>query len=212
MLKKDIGPVTVMGFARYRIKGGVDAAEFVAAARVWQQEFLAAQPGIAMHCLLGNLKGEFADAILAIDPEAFGAMAQAHARAPSSAALMEMLDPDSIRLTQNLLLGGPKQLPDEFSCVEFGTFNPKDMATFSEDKMMDASDRIENAYLPRFGEAKSHFMGRVDETTYSEIAFVETSGAAREICNGYLNDADCLPLLEMFDPQTVDLDFWHVLA
>lgn len=212
MLIRDLGPVTVMGFARYRPKPGVDPAALIAAVRDWQKGFLAHQPGIAMHCFLGNLNGEFADAILATDRAAFQAMAQAHATAPSSAPLMDMLDRDSIRLAENALLGHPKALPGDFSCIEVGTFRPQDPATFSKARLMEASDRIERTYLPRFPESRAHFIGRLNETTWSEIAFVECSGAAREICGGYVGDADCQPLLEMFDPASVDLDFWHVLA
>jgi hypothetical protein len=212
MLRKDIGSVAVMGFARYSAKPGVDPTELIAAARVWQKEFLENQPGIAMHCFLGNMKGEFADAILATDEEAFLAMAQKHPNEPSSAPLMKMLDTNTIRLAKNDLLGQPKSLPEGFSCIEFGTFNPKDPASFSETDLMAASDKLEQTYLSRFDETKSHFIGRIDENTYSEIAFVETSGAAREICAGYTENDDCSPMLVMFDPDTVDLDFWHVLA
>jgi len=212
MLRKNIGPVTVMGFARYSSKPGVDPADLIAATRVWQNEFLAHQPGIAMHCFLGNLKGEFADAIFATDEASFIAMAQEHPNAPSARAVMDLLDRDSIRLAKNNLLGGPVPLPVEFSCVEFGTFIPKDPRSFSEEALLDASRKIESAYLANFDEAKSHFVARVDESTYSEIAFVETLGAAREICARYIGNKDCTPMLEMFDPKSVDLDFWHVLA
>ncbi|MEP4770255.1 MAG: hypothetical protein ABJY83_20315 [Roseibium sp.] len=211
MLNRDLGPVTVMGFARYRKKDGVDPAELIGAAREWQDSFLGKQSGISMHCFLGNLKGEFADAILATDQQSFMAMAQAHPDAPSSARLMELLDKDSIQLKQNSLLGGPKPVPTGFSCVEFGTFTPNG-AVFSEDRMMAASDRIEQDYLAGFRETKAHFMGKIDDNTYSEIAFVETSGAARDICNGYVGNKTCMPLLELFDLNSVDLDFWHVLA
>jgi len=212
MLKRDLGPVGIMGFARYSLNNGVDPVEFVAAAREWQLSFLKKQPGIAMHCLLGNLRGEFADAILATDQASFIEMSQSHSSHPSSAPLMEMLDSGSIRLAMNTLLGGTKSVPSGFSCIEFGTFQPKVGALFSENDMMAASSKIEQEYLPRFKEAKAHFMGKIDDKTYSEIAFVETSGAAREICNGYVSDPNCLPLLEQFEPTSVDLDFWHVLA
>lgn len=212
MLRKNIGPVTVMGFARYSAKPGVDPVKLIEAARVWQMKFLAHQPGIAMHCFLGNMSGEFADAILATDEASLAAMAQEHPNAPASAPLMEMLDTSSIRLTKNNLLGGPQPLPVGFSCIEFGTFAPKEPGLFSEPGLLAASGQIEQTYLSRFEEAKSHFIGRIDETSYSEIAFVETSGAAREICAGYVDDDDCNSMLEMFDPRSVDLDFWHVLA
>lgn len=211
MLKRDLGPVTVMGFARYRAKEGVDPADLIAAARVWQRDFLAHQPGIAMHCFLGNQTGEYADAILATDPASFMAMAEAHAAAPSSGAFMEFLDRDSIRLTQNMLLGGPQHVPQGFACIEFGSFSPKE-TDVSDEAIQMAAERIRQDYLSRLDESKAHFMARIDDTTYSEIAFVETEGAAREICNGYLKEPACLPLLGMFDPASVDLDFWHVLA
>lgn len=212
MLRKNIGPVSVMGFARYSTKPGVDPADLIAATRMWQTEFLAHQSGIALHCFLGNLKGEFADAILATDEASFIAMAQEHPKAPSTGPVIDMLDRESIRLVKNNLLGAPVPLPVDFSCIEFGTFSPMDPSSFTQEGLLTASRKIENAYLSNFDEAKSHFVARVDEQTYSEIAFVESSGAAREICAGYIGNKDCTPMLEMFDPKSVDLDFWHVLA
>lgn len=212
MLRRELGPVAVMGFARYRLVEGTKPAEFLQAAVNWQEQFLAKCDGIAMHCVLGNLDGEFADAILATDQKSFGLMAEAHPSHPASEPLMGMLDRDSIRLTGNQLLGGPKELPSGFSCIEFGTFRPSNGPGFSESGMMAVSDAIEQQYLARFSESRAHFMGKVDDGTYSEIAFVETSGAARKICGGYVGDETCQGLLNMFEPETVDLDFWHVLA
>lgn len=212
MLRKNIGPVTVMGFARYSAKAGVDPADLIAATRVWQTEFLAHQPGIAMHCFLGNLNGDFADAILATDEASFIAMAQEHPKAPSTGPVMEKLDRESIRLTKNNLLGEPVPLPPAFSGVQFRSFSPQEPTTFTEEGLLEASRKLEGAYLSKFDEAKSHFVARIDEGTYSEIAFVESSGAAREICAGYAGNKDCDALQDMFDPKSVDLDFWHVLA
>lgn len=212
MLKCDLGLVSVMGFARYRLNGEADPAQFVTAAREWQKSFLKEQPGIAMHCLLGNLKGEYADAILAIDQVSFLATSQAVSSAPSSKQMMGMLDQKSIRLSQNILLGVPKPLPDGFSCIEFGTFKPKDNTSFSETKLMADNDKVEQKYLSRFNEVKGHFIGKIDDETYSEISFVEDTGVAREICNGYLADKECLTLLEQFEPTSMELDFWHLLA
>lgn len=212
MLKFDLGLVSVLGFARYRLNDEADPAQFVTAAREWQKSFLKEQPGIAVHCLLGNLKGEFADAILATDQASFLAMSQAVFSAPSSKQMMDMLDQKSIRLSQNMLLGTPKPLPDGFSCIEFGTFKPKDTASFSEIKLMADNDKVEQEYLSQFNEVRGHFIGKIGDETYSEISFVEDSGAAREICNGYLKNKECLTLLEQFEPTSMELDFWHLLA
>ena len=212
MLRKDLGPMKVMGFARYEAKPGVGAPELIAAARRWQKEFLNDQPGIAFHCFLGNAAGGYADAILARDEASFAAMSEAHLQAPSSRAFMELLDTGSIRLCLNRLMIDLEVVPDGFSAIEFGTFRPKEVGGFSEEVLTAASRRIEQEYLAAFPETRAHLMARAGENTYSEICFVETEGAAREICAGYVSHAACAPLLNLFDPASVDLDFWHVLA
>ncbi|MHA7777620.1 hypothetical protein [Roseibium sp. M-1] len=212
MLRKDLGPLTVMGFARYQAKEGVEVPDLIAAARAWQKEFLARQPGIAMHCFLGNSKGHYADAILATGGEAFAAMAEAHMQAPSSRAFMELLQVDTIRLCQNALMTPLTVVPEGFAAIEFGTFRPKAGNGFSEEALMAASDRVESGFLAHHPESRVHVMARAGEETYSEICFVESEGAAREICGGYLSSEACAPLLALFDPDSVDLDFWHVLA
>ncbi|WP_417680914.1 hypothetical protein [Roseibium sp.] len=212
MLRKDLGPMKVMGFARYNAKDDVQAPDLIAAARLWQKEFLSRQPGIAMHCFLGNAAGGYADAILARDEASFAAMSEAHMQAPSSRAFMEMLDPGSIRLCLNRLMEDLNALPDRFAAIEFGTFRPRKDVDFSEEALMAASGRVEREYLSAHPESQAHLMARAGEDTYSEICFVETVGAAREICSGYVSSNACMPLLGLFDPDSVDLDFWHVLA
>jgi len=212
MLRKDIGPISVMGFARYSTKPGVDPAKLIAAARVWQKEFLAEQPGIALHCFLGNSNGDFADAILATDEAAFIAMAQAHPQAPSSAPLMDMLDARSIRLSKNMLLGTPKPLPESFSSIAFSTFSPKDPETFTADEFFQATENSGHSYLNELDEVKSYFGAQIDDATFSETIFAETTGAALEISEGYQKNEAGLSLRALMDAKSIDRDFWHVLA
>ncbi len=210
MLKKDLGPLKMMGFARYEKCDGVVTEDLIEAALNWRHDFLDKQDGIAMHCFLSNTKGQFADAIMAVDQAAFMSMSENHPKAESSQAFMELLKPENIRLTPNTILKDGVTVPNDFSCIEFGTFKPN--ADFTETSMLEISQKIEEKYLSGFSESKAHFMGRVDETTYSEIAFVENLGMARRICNGYIQDDTCLELLSIFDPESVDLDFWYKLA
>lgn len=212
MFKKDLGPLKAMGFARYEKRDGVETAEIIEVALNWRHDFLSTQEGIAMHCFLGNDKGHFADAIMASDQQSFMAMCEAHPQAKSSQEFMALLKPDSIRLTPNMILKENVGVPTDFSCIEFGTFSPKSPEQFDEKTMLEISDRIEQKYLSKFVEPRAHFMGKVDDTTYSEIAFVENLGMARRICNGYVQDDTCLELLSIFDPESVDLDFWFKLA
>ncbi len=212
MLKKDLGPLKMMGFARYEKRDGVETEEIIEAALNWRHDFLDHQEGIAMHCFLSNAKGQFADAIMATDQAAFMSMSGNHPKSEKSHAFMELLIPESIRLTPNIILKEDVTVPTDFSCIEFGTFCPKTDGSFTEKSMLEISKKIEDKYLSNFSEGRAHFMGKVDETTYSEIAFVENLGMARRICNGYVQDDTCLELLSIFDPESVDLDFWYKLA
>ncbi len=212
MMKKTLGPLEMMGFARYQKRDGVKTEDLIDACLNWRRNFLDRQEGIAMHCFLGNLKGEFADAIMAVEAAAFAEMSRRHPEDESSQTFMSLLNAESIRLAGNVILKKGVEVPRDFSCIEFGTFRKKAGAGFSEAAMIDVSGKIESDYLAKFPETREHFLGRVDEDTYSEIAFVETLGAAREICNGYMGDPVCGELLAMFDPDSVDLDFWFVLA
>ncbi|KLN61809.1 hypothetical protein WH96_05825 [Kiloniella spongiae] len=212
MFEKNFDSLKTMGFARYEKRDDVETADIIEAALNWRHDFLSTQEGIAMHCLLGNDKGHFADAIMATSQQSFMTMCENHPKAKSSQEFMALLKPDSIRLTANTILKENAAVPTDFSCIEFGTFNPKSPDQFDEKVMLEISDRIEQKYLSKFTEPRAHFMGKVDDATYSEIAFVENLGMARRICNGYVQDDTCLELLSIFDPESVDLDFWFKLA
>ncbi|MEO0516257.1 MAG: hypothetical protein AAF171_03040 [Cyanobacteria bacterium P01_A01_bin.116] len=212
MLKEFVDTPTVMGFTRYERREDTKPEDFIQASREWQRNFLKKQSGIVMHRLLGNLRGQFADAIFAVDRASFSNMTEQYKENPSSKALMALIDPESIKPILNLILKEEVQVPANFSCIEFGTLQPRQDGDFSETAMLVASKRLEDEYISNHPQAISHFIGKIDENTYSEIAFAQTLGAASEICNGYLSNAVCGEFLEMFDPASFDLDFWFVLA
>lgn len=178
----------------------------------WRHEFLHRQRGIVAHWLVGNLRGHFADMILAENREAFEAMATAHPKAPSSAAMLALLEPGSIVLRTNDVLGDPVRVPTDFACIEYGTFSPKPDDRLDPQTVLSASTKIEREYLPRYEDARGHVLARVDAETYAEIAFARTLASARSICGGYLDDPACADLLGLFDSETTELDFWYVLA
>jgi hypothetical protein len=212
MLKRNLGPVGVMGFARYKKRHDASADDLIDAARRWQHEFLATQAGIAFHAFLGNTRGEFADAILAVDLKSFEDMTRRHSEAESSDVFMAMLDAQSVRLCRSAILKEDVLPPEDFSCVEFGTFRIKPEAMATEEAVRRASDHIDRTYLSGSDNTRCHFIGRIDDVTYCEVAFGRTLAETKRICRGYVGDPDCQPLLELFDPESVDLDFWYVLA
>lgn len=212
MLQKSSNSPTVMGFTRYEKRENTKSEDLIQASIDWQRNFLEKQSGIVMHRLLGNLRGQLADAIIAVDQASFSNMAERYQEDASAKNLMALIEPESIKPMLNLILKEDVQVPIDFSCIEFGTFQPKQNGDFSETTMLAASKRLEDEYIAGYSQARAHFIGKVDENTYSEIAFVQTLGAAHEICNGYLSNAVCGELLSMFNPASFDLDFWFVLA
>ncbi|WP_420345693.1 hypothetical protein [Pelagibius sp.] len=212
MMNKTLGTLSVLGFARYKKREAVNASDLIEAVLDWRRGFLDHQAGIAAHCFLGNLQGHFADLILAVDQTSYDAMVQAHPQAAASQAMAALLKPESIRLTPSRILKDFPALPEDFACVEFGSFRPVAGEAFDEDRLLEVSAQIEADYLSRRPESRAHFLARIDPATYAEVAFVQNLGAAREICFGYQDNNTCRQLLEMFDPRSVDLDFWFVLA
>ncbi len=201
-----------MGFARYERASDGTPEAVVAAALRWQEEFLSRQDGILFHAFLGNLRGGFADVILATDEAAFDQMSRRHPEAESSHGLMQMLNRESIRLSKSLILKERVRLPTDFSCVEFGTFRVADPTKTTAAAVRAASDHIEATYLRGSTNTCEHFVGQIDHETYCEVAFGRTLADTRRTCAGYVGHVDCQPLLDLFPADGVDLDFWYLLA
>lgn len=203
---------TILGFARYQLQKGATADQLIDCSWNLKQQFLSQQEGIVEHWLLGNLKGEFADAILAVDEQAFDAMSDGYSKAESAAAVFALLDPETIRLRKNEILKPGIKVPTGFSCIEYGTFKPKQDGNFSKESLLVASKNIEEKYLHDSDNTVEHFVGRVNDDTYSEVVFGKTLGQTRRTCFGYVGNPVCEELLGLFDSDSVDLDFWYVLA
>ncbi len=204
--------VRTIGFARYQKRAEATIESLLDACLKWRTDFLDHQPGIVGHRLLRNLQGQFADVILAESRDSFETMAKLHPEALSSQAMFALLDPSSVVLRTNDVLGEPLQIPTDFACVEYGTFSAKPGETLTEPQVIAASAEVERDYLARFDDTRGHVLARVDEHSFAEIAFVSTLGAARAICGGYVDAPSCANLLGLFNPDSVDLDFWYVLA
>ncbi len=204
--------VQTFGFAQYRKRSNTSVERLLEACLVWRSSFLSEQEGILGHWLLGNLQGGLADLILAKDSASFEAMAAAHPQHSSSQALLEFIEPESIQLSTNQVLGRALSVPTNFACVEYGTFSPKSGAKIAHAALIEASNKVEDEYLSHHPDSKAHAVAAVSGDVYSELAFVSTVASARRICFGYLDSPSCAGLLQLFDPDTTKLDFWYVLA
>ena len=212
MLIRDKETVTVLGFARYETRDGVATEEVIAAALRWQEEFLAAQPGIAFHAFMGNGEGRYADAILARDEAAFAEMARRHPETESGLAFMGLLKPETISLCQSVILKDGVAPPETCGAIEFGTFALASGSDATLETVRRRSTQIDDAYLSGERAVAAHFVTRIDDTRFCEVSFGRSVGELRRLCNGYVGHPDCQPFLDLMAAESVDLDFWHVLA
>ncbi|MDW3204963.1 MAG: hypothetical protein R8L07_05415 [Alphaproteobacteria bacterium] len=199
-------------FVRYNRLPETTPEDLAAAVLEWQEGFLAHQDGVVQHAFLGNLRGEFGDILLMRDSDALARLEEPYQASDYSKRILSLIDTNSIRFSFGAILKDGISAVRDFTCVEFGSFAlPADSAA-TADTVRAASDRIEATYLAESENTREHFTGQMDDRTYCEIVFGRTLAATRRTCLGYVGNADCQPLLDLFDPETVDLDFWTVLA
>ncbi len=204
--------IKAMIFAKFVKKDGVSIDEIMTASLKFQKNFIANQEGVSFHCLLSNLKGELADVVFAEDQNTLTSLMSNFEADPHAKSMMELIDGSSVKHYQSIILKEGFAMPEYFSCLEFGTFCIKDKETFNEEKMLNTSNEIEETYLNNHAASLGHFMGRIDDLTYSEVAFGTSIGHTKSICYGYLENSTCQKLLNMYDPKSMDLDFWYPLA
>ncbi|MBL4906347.1 MAG: hypothetical protein JKX94_02770 [Sneathiella sp.] len=212
MLNKEMNNLGVMGFVTFEKLPDVNSEDVIAASLRWQREFLKPMEGMGFHCLLGNLNGGFADLIFGTDRSAFERMNELFPSAPSSAAMMKLLDRESISMRSAELLKKDFSIPVSFSCVEAGFMRAVKPGQLMPEDVVHASETLERDYLEAYANTQGHFVGTTEENSYCEVTFGQTLGQTREICFGYEAAKPCSDFLDLFDKPSFEFDFWFPLA
>ncbi|OUR76678.1 hypothetical protein A9Q83_14010 [Alphaproteobacteria bacterium 46_93_T64] len=209
MLNKHLNSYSVMGFATFNKRPGVETSAIIDASLNWSREFLGPLEGIGFHCLFQNMNGGFADIILATDFEALGQMNEDFSSSETSAKMMQLLDPDSIKLNAMAISQEGFTPPEDFSCLEVGFMKSE---TSSKEQILKHSQMLEENYLRKFDNTKGHFIGEIEPGSYTDVTFGRTLGDTRKICMDFDNDQTAKEFLSLFDPSSFKLDFWSLLA
>ncbi len=212
MLNKKFENYGVMGFVEFEKLDNVACEEVIEASLNWQREFLKPIEGIGFHCLLGNLKGGFADLIFGTNKAAFEHMSETFLSAASSQKVKSLLDPQSIVMRSASILADNFTVPDEFSCVEAGFMRANKEEEISEAVVREKSINLEKEFLGAYANTKGHFVGKTAEDGFCEVTFGQTLGQTREICFGYEAARPCREFLSLFDEKSFEFDFWYPLA
>ena len=211
MINKKLENLKVMGFAKFKKKADVELHDVIASSIKWQEGFLAEIEGISFATMLMNTKGELADVIFAKDEEAFSSMLKTFSNNPLSKEFLELLDVSTTRHFKSTILKEGFSVPEDFGCLEFGTFKTNDNSTKTS-TISKIGEEIFSSYLSNHEANLGHFIGQISDDTYSEVAFGKTVGLTKRICDGYLGNEKCMELISLFDPESVDLDFWVPIA
>jgi len=201
-----------MEFTKFAKAEGVREEDFLTALLKFEKNYFKDAKGLIFKCYLRNLKGEYADLLFAENMDVLKQFEEGYMENSHFQEFMKVIDPNSVKVHYHGVMKKGFQVPENFACVEHGTFSPKNDIEFSEKNMLSISDKIETEYLNSFENSLGHFMGKIDNETYSEIAFGKTLGKTREICYGYFGIDSGIELMNLYVPESVDLDFWYLIA
>lgn len=171
---------------------------------------LAKQNGIIFHCLVRNLKNEYANVLFAENLENLHSLVKEVSSLPEAKDFFELIEMTTVKMFLHEILKDDFIIPEGFSCIEHGTFMLKETSSF--DDLVIASKRLESGYLNTFKNHLGHFVGKVSDKKGSEIAIGKTYAKTKQECYGYFDNYFGQEFLSLADIDTADLDFWYVIA
>ena len=210
MIKKKQAIAEVMEFTSFKKKENVTDDELIQAVIQFENSFLASQENILFHCLVRNFNNEYANVLFADNMNSINKLFEDAKSNNSAKHFFSLIENESVKITIHQIEKENFVIPENFSCVEHGTFSLKEKNEFKD--LIKTSNTIEQEYLNKLENTKAHFIGTISENVYSEITFGETLGKTKEACFAYMENVFCKPLLEMADETTMKLDFWYLIA
>lgn len=212
MLRLNQVKPTVMEFTTFTKADDITDEDLISLVIKFENDYLKNKSGLIFHCLVRNLKGEYANLLFAENMQNIKNIENDFTCSDTATKFMKSIKPQTVKVHYHKILKENFQVPDNFSCFEHGIFSPKANSDFSEANLLSVSEKIENTYLDTFENTLSHFIGKIDNQTYSEITFGKTFGKTKDICYGYFNIESGMKMMSMCDPETMDLDFWYLIA
>ncbi len=172
---------------------------------------LSKQKGIISHCLVRNFKNEYANVLFVENREAMNLL---HENVPSmqeAMDFMELIEMESVKMEFHEIFKNDFSVPQNFACVKCGTFFLKEENT-SINSFINASNDTEKYYLNTFDNHLGHFVGNVENKKFSEITIGKTYAKTKQECFGYAENPHAKILLDLANLETLEVDFWYLVA
>ncbi|WP_437918691.1 hypothetical protein [Sphingobacterium sp. LRF_L2] len=198
-----------MEFTRFRKKADVTDDALLAAALAFEKA-IASQQGLIFHSLVRNYDNEYANVLFSESIQILKDLESNFGNLPSVKEFFQLIEMSSVKVEYHNIKKENFLIPTDFSCIEKGTFSLHNTDDIS--KLKQISEDIENEYLNRFDNSRGHFIGQLGPNLFSEVTIGKTLAQTKQICMGYFNDPFCTKLLALADKETMELDFWYVIA
>lgn len=198
-----------MEFTSFKKKDTVTDDELINAILQFEIQ-LAKQNGFIFHCLVRNFKNEYANVLFVENFENLNDIETHLMQIPEAQNFFKLIEKQSIKIEFHHIQKNNFQIPLYFSCIECGTFSLKNENKANQ--LLSISNTIETNYLNTFENTSEHFIGKIKSNKFSEITFGKTLGQTKKICFGYFQNPFCTPLLELADENSMELDFWYLIA
>ncbi|WP_100075580.1 hypothetical protein [Chryseobacterium camelliae] len=198
-----------MEFTRFRKKESVTDDELLYAALKFEKA-IASKNGLIFHCLVRNYDNEYANVLFSETMLDLKELANHFGQHPDVQNFFELIEMPSVSIEYHTIQKEKFVIPSDFSCIEKGTFSLIDIN--DEKKLLNISEDIEHNYLKQSDNTRAHFIGQVESNVFSEITFGRTLAQTKQICMGYFNNAFCMKLMNLAKKDTMNLDFWYIIA
>lgn len=171
---------------------------------------LAKHNGVIFHCLVRNFKNEYANVLCVENIEHLHLLSKEVASFPEAKDFFELVDMDTVKMEFHEIIKDDFRMPEGFACIEHGTFTLKEESTIAS--LIKVSNNLEKNYLSTFDNNLEHFVGRIKGKKVSEVAIGKTYAKTKQECYGYFENQYGQALLNLADMETVELDFWYLIA
>lgn len=198
-----------MEFTRFRKKESISDDEILLATLEFEKA-ISSQNGLIFHCLVRNFENEYANVLFSESIESLKNLGPNFGKHSAVKNFFQLIEISSVKVEYHEIKKENFLVPSDFSCIEKGTFSLN--STDDVGKLQQISEDIETQYLNQFENTKAHFIGQIDSNLFSEITIGKTLAKTKHICFGYFDNPYCLELLNRANKQSMELDFWYLIA
>ena len=198
-----------MEFTRFRKKENISDDEILFAALEFEKT-IASQNGLIFHCLVRNYDNEYANVLFSESIQSLKDLETNFGQHTAAKNFFQLIEMSSVKVEYHEIKKEHFLIPSDFSCIEKGTFSLN--TTDDVRKLQSISKDIETRYLNQFENTKAHFIGQIDSNLFSEITIGKTLAKTKQICFGYFDNPYGLELLNRADKESMELDFWYLIA